>query len=1751
MKKKNISKKALAIFLSFVMIATSIPFMLVGSAAGGQYDPAPIFSEEAIEQGARAWLDDDGNIQVTFPDATVGPTYAEYKAEMADGTVTAEEIAARTKTLYYILQLVDMGAKDQTHNEIVMTTIKVEDDVSSKTQTGVFPASKIGAIDLESKRYSVTIIAVDNESWFSQSIYSTVTEVPVAEIENNFAWFSTSGTAVREMTTFDKTGNGDTTTMVSGNALLYMGIAEEAGTEDLSDNIGDTSALRFIMNTLPSGDQTFDTTTSRETWDFSQAEEVWFWMDLTDVELTGVSFRLRANEKVWYDWGKDSSMTVTQKDYMGDIIYSTKGYTGSNGYVYVQREDGGWDKVSLTNGTVDLANFKGYVRVPVEFICSENASYAQLKNTGFNNGKTDFATGWNSTNFTNGDNHANGIPITKTLVDPAGTNIKDARLMQHRIVATKCGVIQSASNDQFWHFTNGQWVHNETEAITRGEDAMIAAGLSEAEAVNDADEGYKAIDDLYSVGFAFSGSTEESLQNSFFVDNVFFYDKDGEEWPSQKLDGVEGNQGSSMTQYYDEELEIAGRIFDAVEKYIAEPDWADYRELEYVLDMRQQYEDAFKNAVDDEGNPAPKDVTFLQLTRGDATNGLAYMAKRLGREEIWENAWLAFEACVAAETMNSDVSIKKANADKDDLVHLIVRRMEKLPAPSAVTSVSDALRTEIVQIWKTYSLLNLGQLEMLGKEEEEKILAYIALLDGMVTDNADEFIVGQQLADYPFIVFNNFEENYELGDKGYQLEDNKDAYSTGFTSSDGKVVGTHSASSHTLEYDWRHLKNLVTYTINGTEHISTRGIYGYATDDGDFSQEVMDNMLHYDAASATITNNGYLNSQAATVDIDSSFTISSADNPHEGVYHSVTVTRHGKNATTWSEMQENKTSLDGLQEFGQNNWVSGSSSYISLIFYVDFTEISDFNFNINIFTKRKGVYAKAGIEMGSVLTNEQGKADDWNYWILHPETGEWVENNTNSAYSFCSTKLGAPYNNELGLDNYKGYIKVPLYHFKFTLDGISDVGGNTSKLDYDDNQALGEIHAIQFSVAGNTPEALDEKSFTIDNIGFTYEPGSYNTTVKHPSYAEIFGAKSLPAKQFEEAVDAIDIYDESTIDAATANARTLYEALPPYQQGVVEDAYKVLLTYEAYADDHSTIPQPAYLDTTEFNNVIAAIPQKAKEAKIMGVEKDASGNVTKDYDIIYPGYTDGAINFDTYGFDPAKVSETENLDDPTNPYTIVKYYTDTYARYTTAEKNAVDKTSLLNAYNAAMRCTGTLNGIKTGTYAFLGNITNLYDCKTKDFVADDETTTDVNEQVGYKNFLDMSEAKRNAVKLFWDNTYGNMPYYSKTSIDDGAIYPQLMNTSRGINYYLQNTNSFKVGSETINGGLINFKEKMQYVYDEALRKITANERFSQVELEYVRDLLEEYNAFLPAYYNVTDLYNLEYDILKLFAAASVEVFDAETNGASITQVVLNNDNAESTKATAYVDLTYIAALLEKNVTLEISSDLVLTQISGATYGALNSFTVEGLTADAPLTYTYDNLYPDETFTRIPLNIAVDENVAKRVPQDSVYEGTINIKVYDTDDINAGLTGEDLVPLDTLEFTVQFKSTNGSVPVFYVVEIPADMAVDWDQTTAEDVSYTVKSATLNKGTLTVGVADNTGNFNTATNTGKLVNGDNSIVYTANNFVDVTFDTDITADTKPNPVPEVLIAQNDWDVAAVGEYRTTLTYTVVYEADDGTT
>ena len=274
---------------------------------------------------------------------------------------------------------------------------------------------------------------------------------------------------------------------VTGDVLQYLGPTSQTGVED--DTGVDTYALRFMMRSQPTSTQTFDTSYSRLTWDYAGADEVWFWMDLTDVELKGLSFRLRANEKYWVDWNeyyRDGDY-LDEYNRMGDIVYSTKGYTGTDGYVYVQREDGGWDKVNLTNGTIDLGNFRGYVRVPIDFICSETASYANVSNQEIGVG-TKRMSG-NSVDKPNIDSWLNTLYLGSVLVDPAGTNIRDALLMQHRAYASKSG-IRGWGDKHLWtvfgpstttYFKKYEF-SDATDAEKAAIGSMIAAGLGDDDA---------------------------------------------------------------------------------------------------------------------------------------------------------------------------------------------------------------------------------------------------------------------------------------------------------------------------------------------------------------------------------------------------------------------------------------------------------------------------------------------------------------------------------------------------------------------------------------------------------------------------------------------------------------------------------------------------------------------------------------------------------------------------------------------------------------------------------------------------------------------------------------------------------------------------------------------------------------------------------------------------------------------------------------------------------------------------------------------------------------------------------------------------------------------------------------------------------------------------------------------------------------------------------------------------------------------
>ncbi len=1690
MKKKSISKKLVAVILSVVMIVTSIPFMLIGNAAG-LYDPAPKFSPEAQEEGASAWLDDDGNVQVVYPAAYAEPT---YKGE-------ALSIA------FYILELVDTGAKNSIHTNIVLKTIKAEGT------SATFNAADIGEIDLENKRYSVTITAVDTENWFSQPIYATVVKVPAVTIDaDRFANFSTSSTAVREIMTFESgTDDGRVT---QGSQLLYMGKAQESGTPDLSDGIGDTDALRFIMYNQPTGTQAFDTSYSRQTWDFKGAEEIWYWLDLSKVELKGLAFRLKTNEKMWLEWIDDDETLDTEQN-ASSIVYSTKGtaasaYTGEDPYVYVQREDGGWNKVMLNgNGTLDIGNFKGYIRVPLKFMCSETDSYIDISNQDLASGH-DYKSGINnSVQDSDVQNWLRSMTFGRITVDRAGTSIQDALLIHRRGLRSSSGFLNAG--DRHLYLFNADGITHLQQSYTNGNPAvdyskagyMLAVPLDASKAkttvvtgnvstdrayisngtVQNRSGGLKAIEDIYNAGFSIESCSAESLQNSFFVDNIFFYRTDGGQYTENTLDG-NPNTGNPMSDYYDEELMIQNLIFDEIDKYLVTPGWEDFREINYILDLIEAYRQIFA--------ANGKSTAFLDLSKTDDGDGvgLAAAAAKLNRNS-WANAWKAYESCVAEGTYG------RANAGKFDLIPTMVRLMEKLPKPENITTVSEALRDEIIKLWKGYSLLNSGQLEMLGKTEEETILKYIALLGSSVSENYDEFVVGQQLADFPYIVYNDFE-SQELGTKGWQLEDNKDAYTSA-------VAG----GTNNLATDWRHLKGLTTYTTNGSTNITDKDYYGYAPDESDKSQEALDGKVHYNASWATITDNGYMNSNAATMFVDSAFTA----NNNDGVFHTVTFSRHGKDSANWTEFQANNTGLDNLGAFSTENSTGTPSIGLSLILYVDFTEISNFYFTTNIFTKESdGTPVKARPNMGVAL-NDQAKIDNWKYFILHPETGEWVINHTTSQWCFTSTKTDESWGDQFSLDNYQGYIMIPLYHVKVPQSAVSEpkLDGNATWLN--------NIYAIQFCIGGANGNSLDGKSFTIDNVGFTYDPVAY-ANHDWTCYAEVFGAKSLPAANFEKMVDEIDPYEKSTLQTEVTNALAVYNSLSAYQQSLVQEEKDILDLYLQYVAGTNSLPNPTYTPE-QVKDFVDSLPAEIKNASVTG-----------ENDIPHPGFSNGSVNYAAMGITREKADE------------IIKYYQESYSRFSKTQKATITNSAeLINAYNMCMRMTETLEDIKNASITFLPELTSLYTVKY-DYEGDgvlDDLDESVADSDAYKVGNFVSIAGRDEVESFRTDKYNSLQYYSKTSIDDGSIYPQLQNTSRGFTYFLNNTRSFTVDGEEINGGIITFQKKMQDIYEMANGHITNQTLFTPEELQSVRDVINEYNAFLPAYYNVEELYELEQAISRLFPTVSTEEVDVK-------EILLSEEKLTGDAATYKVTYAEVLDLKDKgdNYYIRVTSkNGAMTNAYGDTVaynvaiGSTNT-TSGNIVEDSPYkadvannTYTPGN---PMSLTIVPSLDTKPTGLSGAVYDDITVELVYSETVSETVD---GTTTEKIV--ETI-VNSQIITVSYSMGDAYTVTIPGSFPVEWGDIKPQVVSYSVTTEMAATSKLTVGVASD--------GTGKMlstVDPTLALDYTTDNFVDQEFGNKVT-DAKPDPAPTVTVS--GWDSVPVGEYKTTLTYTVVYDNGNST-
>lgn len=1768
---KKHAKKALRSVLAFamavVLLATSLPIAF----AAGTYDPTPVFSEDAT---LWAWVTDDGDVQVIYPQATPNTEY-----------ISDKHIATYYITLY------DLGPLTEVHNDPATETVPqaqivvdastatfASDGTGTVTFTAATLANKGVTLD-DTHRFSVEVLAQDSTGWVSEPLTTIVSDVPqFVYDEELYKPLSENSTSVREMMLFEAKNNdnndqfsddglsGAKDYIQSGDTLKILGPIDQAGEENVSTGV-DSRAYGFQISAAPSNGttQSFSTAWSRQHWMGTDAEEVWYWLDLSQVELTGLSFDLKANGKrygefYWknermfggYDTGRTFSSTPADDAY-SLVTYSTRGtaadtYKGEAPYVYIQQDNGAWEKVMLNNGTIDLGHYKGYVRVPIEFMCSTKATYAEAHNDNFNMGSTAYDIDRAEENVKNFFDTQVLFENGPVLVDEAGTPISDALLIQYRVfqIDVETGWNLSGGNESKYSLpyendypSVGANHYAHLEQPTWGA-AMLAAGYNQDDVdanltvnsdsdldndkayvdangvVQNRENGYKAIDDIFGAGFSYTGVSSDSVNKSFFIDNVLFYKETGS-YPS---DMTEGETGAPVTNYYDQKVETPRIILGQIDQLITTPDLGDFRAVQYIDELIDGYRKAYSDAG--------MSTDFL------SEENMATVAASLGMSGVWQRYLDARTACVNGGTIkdNGDGTYTYLpNNEATDLVPELIQSLEKLPDPSQVTSVSDTLRDEIIRLYQLYRRLNLTQLDAMSFDEEQKILDYASLVRAA---GGDEMLVGTSLATNKFLSFNDFESLPE-GTHAYDLQD---------------------SPSWDQGKDYRYSKGFVYGSMSFRDFAahSTAAVGDWM---GDVSEDSYQNGL-YDAlnlaaADAVITDEvGAGGTKGAQVTIDSRFFSGDEGDP-TGYVNAVSVTRDF-NSTTGDYHDLQSIADWQLSRYAESWSASDGRDYpVGLVFYVDFSELKDIDFllSLNIATSYDGHAEGYNLDM-DMSGSEQA------YKIMDMETGEWVTiTGTGSPYGFTS-KGGSSSIGTLA-DGYKGYVYVALNKFEYSTGmGTVDLCAMGEQIDNIRRVDIG-IMPLNSTAAAQ----MDGRSFVVDDIGFAYGADTYDAamsgSLNHPSFEEVKGYKSTAAQNFENAVSAIELNDDTNFPSRVQAARELYDALSDYQKNnttSVKQAYAQLEFYEKIvngelsADDYK--PQ---MKVAEFSNMVGSLSNELKNASVTG-----------DHDLPYPGVkdTDGdgradAVNYEGYN------GLTKEL-----AAKIIEYYNTSYSRYTENEKTALGITAqqFLNAYNAASRCYNTLEGLLADSNTFLNELYNPADASTSLFrtlseiypaKADQDglgTVGDMTQPYPYDkstpygtrvtaegtqadegHFISISDTK--ALDHISKTYRSQMNYYAKHLLVAGQLQEGVKNIPNAVRKLVYNSYSTDRHGDPFTGGIWTLYNRYLALYNNAQAKINAGTALTDEELADLKLATDEYEMLLPTYHDVAELYDLIQQIYDLFPAIK-STFTATGDPSSVTNrtMILAYDGTSATVENT-ADPIYTLTQFEQYLTdANGQGTLTITSQNG---GLLKS---EDGTQTLAYTLTYDGTeakladgttvgsYDAPMTAGIPLHVTIDTPKTFPVVLSDTVTLTFTYQYTDRHGILREVT-------DQKTLSILYTTDD-----MYTVTIPAEVEIPWGSESVPTEYHNgtgyIVTCNLNEGSsLSVQAALASTDFaltTAGTSESIACTGSNSA---AGNFTGKQVEAQGAG-------PSISIAASEWQNIPVAAYRAEdqITYTVDY-------
>lgn len=1749
--KIKIGKSITAVLLCVVLLVTSIPMVL--AAGEGEYDPIPTFTESDKREAA-ATLNDDGGITVSFPAAKV--------SERKTGTKTIDG---------YMLELVDLGTYTEVHTSTVLLRKMV-----SPTGTAPYTA-EITADEIKTKvpaglsddhRYNITITAYDSDGWFSEAVNAYVSDVPTYVYDADaYAPVTNNVLAMREVLTFDKKGQADShgsfsddgtdertaeinnvrstsgslDYMQEGNHLTVGGRTDGVGVKDTGNSYG--YAMRIESAATTDSPQSFDTTWSRQTWDPTGASEIWYYLDFSEVSVTGLSFRLRANEKYFaQDFDNSYSESSNAFNRYGDIIYSTvgttkAGYMGEAPYLFLQQTDGSWKKVMLNDGTVDLDHFKGYVRIPLQFMCSETDSVVTESNEDFgvNKPMPDMYV-WNSSDKTkaNANKYYNEkIKLSQpVVVDPAGTSISDALLIRRYSFR----IDKTATLSGEYYIDGGTMLapcmatedggKTTANSPKRAYIDKTKIGTGEDPVVNRTNA-FKAIEDIMSAGFKFTGCTYDpastsletnngSVGKKIFLDNVLFYRTDGQKYSENTLNGA-ANTGTPVKTYYDQETEIPRAIFNACQKYIEDPNSYDYRAVKYIEDLIAGYKKSIEeyNKSEEAGKSGIIDASFLE------DSALDTKAAALGMAEDWEKFKTAKQACIDGKTYGS------ANSGAEDFIPMIAAKLEQLPEFNDNTlAVSDEDKAVVKSLYEVYIRLNLSQLTMLGRAEEEKLLKYFSFIEEELADNS--VVIGQALTNNKVIPFGDFS-SLEKGTRSWQFENSKYTGQVGKDYYYSKGYLTYQVPFASLS---AHREDTATPTLIPTGALGNDPQRNGITD------------YRQNGTSAIITSNGLEGRNAATVTVNNQYA-----EDRKGWYNCISITKglvdkEPSSSGDYSALRANNMSSESLGDFAKSYTKNdiGETDRLALVFYADFSQLDTFTMAFNISSYYEGAAEDYTLDFGS------NNAASY-FYLINPKTGEWAkctpkDESKRRIYAYTSEYgIDTGDGDYLTLSHYKGYVMVPLFQFSRGVQGISA----TSNYRIDEKaESLNNIFRVTIGIAplsnyddssvnGKSAAAMNGKSFTIGSVGFTYRQGTsaYGAGVQNRtgdvSFDDYAQVKSFTSMQFENAVADVDIYKANTRTEKINKALALYAQLSDYQKTIpsVARAYSVLQKYKSIDDGITLLDQPQ-IAVADLKPLIEAMPAAA-----------TGGSVTDSNALPYPGFVIGTdesgtekplINYGAYSITAADVQN------------IINWYEQSYERYTDeaiAALGTENVTKMENLYKVAKRLrllesyrdgytsdSGTaitgikdLNALVASMYGETGKATDLTtDCRLMP----------TGQTAALENYLEK---------------YNDLDYYAKYILTDKAdkfaSAPQYKNYAKAaeaVNKVLANIKTYTddITGKTVKGGVVRLEEKYTALYNTVKGQM---DNSGIQDLTAITEAVEEYNSFKGYIRQVQEVNDGNtvnssdgealhgiIDTLRIFPNFASEV-DKDS-------VALNKDATTGTavftlsNAVNYPDGSYTLRVTSKNGGLKDVSGNILDYNVAMTGAIEKTVTAKALNTSPETADVANNTASAAAPKAINFTFTVTGVTV-------TSEDVITIELID----NA--TGEVAVDKTTNEPVRKTINIHFAADDFFEVTIPAEIDVPWGETEPVDVSYKVTSSLDTGSKIGVSVARSASVANdTLTN---AATSTYALPYTSQNFTSTEF-TGTNEGALPAQKPSLTIS--GWTDAPIAEYSTTLTYTVDY-------